>query len=170
MLSASVERVGNTSVLHCAGQIVVGERLSALRDIVLCELDKHTIFLDLSRVDRIDAGGLGLLVFLHTSVNGLGTSLKLLSPFGPGYGGSQADQTGFGVHALSGCRYRFRAAALGGRALRSLRLTHSCLEDRGITRVDLRILKATNGVQAMTERRPIKAWRKCSPFVERGSP
>jgi len=80
MLSASVERVGNTSVLHCAGQIVVGERLSALRDTVLCELDKHTIFLDLSRVDRIDAGGLGLLVFLHTSVNGLGTALKLLSP------------------------------------------------------------------------------------------
>lgn len=80
MLSASVERVGNTAVLHCAGQIVVGERLSALRDAVLCELDKHTIFLDLSRVDRIDAGGLGLLVFLHTSVNGLGTGLKLLSP------------------------------------------------------------------------------------------
>lgn len=80
MLSASVERVGNTSVVHCAGQIVVGEGLSALRDTVLCELDKHTIFLDLSRVDRIDAGGLGLLVFLHTTVNGLGTALKLLSP------------------------------------------------------------------------------------------
>jgi len=80
MLSASVERVGNTSVVHCAGQIVVGEGLSALRDTVLCELDKHTIFLDLWRVDRIDAGGLGLLVFLHTSVSGLGTSLKLLSP------------------------------------------------------------------------------------------
>lgn len=80
MLSASVERVGNTSVLHCAGQIVVGERLSVLRDTVLCELDKHTILLDLSRVDRIDAGGLGLLVFLHNSVNGLGTALKLLSP------------------------------------------------------------------------------------------
>ena len=49
---------------------------------ILCcvRLDKHTIFLDLSRVDRIDAGGLGLLVFLHTSVNGLGTALKLLSP------------------------------------------------------------------------------------------
>jgi anti-anti-sigma factor len=80
MLSTSVERVGDTAVLHCSGQIVVGERLSALRDAVLCELDKHTIFLDLSRVDRIDAGGLGLLVFLHTSVNGLGTALKLLSP------------------------------------------------------------------------------------------
>jgi anti-anti-sigma factor len=80
MLSAKVERVGNTAVLHCAGQIVVGKRLPALRDAVLCELDKHTIFLDLSRVDRIDAGGLGLLVFLHTSMNGLGTALKLLSP------------------------------------------------------------------------------------------
>jgi anti-anti-sigma factor len=47
---------------------------------VLCELGKRSIALDLSRVERIDAGGLGALVFLHTCVNGLGTELKLMRP------------------------------------------------------------------------------------------
>ena len=135
MLSVSVERVGNTSVVHCVGQIVVGEGLSALRDTVLCELDKHTIFLDLSRVDRVDAGGLGLLVFLHTSVNGLGTALKLLSPSAQVTEVLKLTKLD-SVFTLYPAGYRFRVAALGGRALRSLRLTPSCPEDSGITQVD----------------------------------
>jgi anti-anti-sigma factor len=80
MLDIRVERIRDTAILHCAGRIVVGNSLSALRDAVLCELDKRSIILDLSRVERIDAGGLGLLVFLHTCTHGLGSGLQLVRP------------------------------------------------------------------------------------------
>jgi anti-anti-sigma factor len=80
MLSINVERVGNTAVLHCSGRIVVGERLPALKEAVLCKLDKSVIVLDLAGVDAIDAGGLGLLVFLHICAHGLGTDLQLRAP------------------------------------------------------------------------------------------
>ena len=80
MLNIRIERTGETVILHCYGRIVTGNSLSALRDAVLCELDKGSIVLDLSRVERIDAGGLGMLVFLHTCTHGLGSELKLARP------------------------------------------------------------------------------------------
>ncbi len=83
MLNIRIERTGETAILYCDGRIVVGSALSALREAVLCELGKRSIVLDLSRVHRIDAGGLGTLVFLHTCVNGLGTELKLMRPSAP---------------------------------------------------------------------------------------
>ena len=77
MLTTDIERKGNTTIVRCMGRIVVGEALSKLRDAVLCEVDKQAIMLDLRAVEAIDAGGLGLLVFLHTCAHGLGTELKL---------------------------------------------------------------------------------------------
>ncbi len=77
MLTTDIERKGNTTIVRCVGRIVVGEELSKLRDAVLCELDRQTIVLDLAAVEAIDAGGLGLLVFLHTFAHGFGTELKL---------------------------------------------------------------------------------------------
>jgi len=76
MLTTDIERKGNTTIVRCVGRIVVGEELSKLRDAVLCELDKQTIVLDLAAVEAIDAGGLGLLVFLHTCAHGLGHSVR----------------------------------------------------------------------------------------------
>ena len=77
MLTIDLERKGSTTVVRCVGRIVVGKELLKLRDAVLCELDQQTIVLDLAAVGVIDAGGLGLLVFLHTCAHGLGTELKL---------------------------------------------------------------------------------------------
>src|SRR5438132_14059386 len=77
MLTTGIERKGRTTIIRCVGRIVVGKELSKLRDAVLCELDQQTIMLDLAAVEAIDAGGLGLLVFLHTCAHGLGTELKL---------------------------------------------------------------------------------------------
>jgi anti-anti-sigma factor len=82
MLSINVERDNDTAVLHCAGEIVVGSELSILRDAVLCALDQRAIVLDLAGVDRIDAAGLGMLLFLHTCTHGLGTEMRLLAPGG----------------------------------------------------------------------------------------
>ena len=80
MLTTGIERKGRTTIIRCVGRIVVGKELSKLRDAVLCELDQQTIVLDLVAVEAIDAGGLGLLVFLHTCAHGLGTELKLINP------------------------------------------------------------------------------------------
>jgi anti-anti-sigma factor len=80
MLTTDIERKRNTTIVCCVGRIVVGKELSKLRDAVLCELDQQTIMLDLRAVEVIDAGGLGLLVFLHTCAHGLGTALKLRNP------------------------------------------------------------------------------------------
>jgi anti-sigma B factor antagonist len=79
MLTTNIERNENTTIVRCVGRIVVGSELSKLRDAVLCELDKQTIVLDLGVVEAIDAGGLGLLVFLHKCAHGLGTELKLMN-------------------------------------------------------------------------------------------
>ncbi len=80
MLNIRIERTGETAILHCEGEIVVGRSLSALREAVLCELDQRSIILDLAHVERMDAGGLGMLVFLHTCTHGLGSGLKLVRP------------------------------------------------------------------------------------------
>ncbi len=80
MLAIDIERKGSTTVVWCAGRIVVGEGVSKLRDAVLCELGQQSIVLDLAAVEAIDAGGLGLLVFLHTCAHGLGIELKLMNP------------------------------------------------------------------------------------------
>src|SRR5438067_10173091 len=80
MLTTGIERKGSTTIVRCMGRIVVGKELSRLRDAVLCELGQQTITLDLAAVEAIDAGGLGLLVFLHTCAYGLGSELKLRNP------------------------------------------------------------------------------------------
>jgi anti-anti-sigma factor len=77
MLKIRVETKGNVAIVHCAGRMVVGEELTRLRDAVFCALDKTTILLDLAEVETIDAGGLGLLVFLHTCAHGLGNDLAI---------------------------------------------------------------------------------------------
>jgi anti-sigma B factor antagonist len=80
MLTIRIERKGSTTIVCCLGRIVVDKELSKLRDAVLCELDQQTIMLDLAAVKVMDAGGLGLLVFLHACAHGLGTALKLMNP------------------------------------------------------------------------------------------
>ena len=77
MLQVRTERKGNTAIVHCAGRLLLGQEVSKVRDAVLCAIDKETIVLDLAEVERIDASGLGLLVFLHTCTHGLGNDLMI---------------------------------------------------------------------------------------------
>src|SRR2546421_77953 len=80
MLDVRVERLSEKVVVHCAGRICAGENLSRLRTVVLCQRGARVIILDLANVTAIDAGGLGVLVFLHTSAQRLGRELKLRAP------------------------------------------------------------------------------------------
>jgi len=80
MLTIGLERKGSTTIVRCVGRIVVSEELSKLRDAVLCELDSQVIVLDVTQVEAIDGGGIGLLVFLRALALVAGFELKLMNP------------------------------------------------------------------------------------------
>lgn len=74
MLNLSVEELGKTVIMRCAGRIVRGDETTLLcatvgqygRDIVL----------DLSEVEAIDAAGIGALISLQAA----GLYLRLMNP------------------------------------------------------------------------------------------
>jgi anti-sigma B factor antagonist len=64
MLKVHTGKLGDVTVLCLQGQIVTGET-STLRDAVLLQSEASVVVLDLARVSRIDAGGLGVLLELR---------------------------------------------------------------------------------------------------------
>jgi len=68
-------------VLQCAGRIVRGEALHLLKDVAVASLTQtRVVVLDLSEVEMLDGGGLGMLVFLHRWTRDNGIQLKLVNP------------------------------------------------------------------------------------------
>jgi len=67
------EQAGDVAVRQRAGRIVRGEALQLLKDAVTSLRRPRVIVLDLSAVEMLDGGGLGMLVFLHcwTRDNGI---------------------------------------------------------------------------------------------------
>jgi anti-anti-sigma factor len=74
------EQAGDVTVLQCAGRIVRGEALQLLKDAVTSLRQARVIVLDLSAVEMLDGGGLGILVFLHCWTRDNGLQLKLVNP------------------------------------------------------------------------------------------
>jgi anti-anti-sigma factor len=77
MLTVTVKNSENGVVLQCQGRIVRGEETAVLCAAVAQK--GRNVTLDLTRVDAIDAAGIGLLVSLQAS----GIYLKLLNPTEP---------------------------------------------------------------------------------------
>jgi anti-anti-sigma factor len=75
MLNVVIENSGNVAILRCRGKIVEGEEVSTLFDTVISLENKRVVVLDLTRVSRIDARGLGILVLL---ARGAGVKLQLM--------------------------------------------------------------------------------------------
>src|SRR5215469_10681577 len=77
-LRLDTSKLGNITVIHCHGRIVVREEAAALSRAVAAVIDesKHVI-LELRGVTVIDSGGLGELVALHLWAHGCGGTLKL---------------------------------------------------------------------------------------------
>lgn len=73
------EKTGEVAVLQCTRRIM-GEALYLLKQAVTDLSRLRVIVLDLSDVDLIDAGGLGVLVFLHNWSSVKGVQLKLVNP------------------------------------------------------------------------------------------
>ena len=78
MLKITIGKLGQATVLQCRGRIVVGEECEVLRRAGLYNYGR-TLLLDLAQVDRIDAGGLGLLMELRCRAVSRGTRLKLIN-------------------------------------------------------------------------------------------
>jgi anti-anti-sigma factor len=74
------EQTGDVAVLQCAGRIVRGEALHFLKDAVTGLSQPRVVVLDLTEVDMIDGGGLGMLVFLHRWTRDNDIQLKLVNP------------------------------------------------------------------------------------------
>jgi anti-anti-sigma factor len=79
-LSIKREQTGDVAVLQCAGRIVRGEALHFLKDAVTCLNRPRVVVLDLSEVEMLDGGGLGMLVFLHRWTRDNRIQLKLVNP------------------------------------------------------------------------------------------
>ena len=80
MISVNVERVGELSVVECDGRIVRSDAAFALRDGVTSQAAARVIVLDLSEVNALEGGGLGMLVFLQRWAQAHHIQLKLFNP------------------------------------------------------------------------------------------
>lgn len=79
-LHIKMEQTGDVRVLQCAGRLVRGEALRLLKDAVTSLSRLRVVILDLSELEMLDGGGLGMLVFQHNWTRSSGIQLKLVNP------------------------------------------------------------------------------------------
>ncbi len=79
MLQATIQELGDTNVLHCRGRIVLGEGYAILRDAAMSQGHVRLLVLDLAQVDRIDAGGLGVLLDVREWARANAIRFKLMN-------------------------------------------------------------------------------------------
>ena len=80
MLSATVQRLGDTSIFHLQGRLVIdGDSWSILRNALLGQADASRIVINLAQVDRIDAWGLGALLRLRGWAHARGMTFKVMN-------------------------------------------------------------------------------------------
>jgi anti-anti-sigma regulatory factor len=82
MFAIHVESLGDLSIIECRGRIIRSDSVFKLRDVVQ-EQTANTIALDLSEVEAIGGGGLGILAFLERWARANNVHLKLYSPSRP---------------------------------------------------------------------------------------
>ena len=80
MISVNVEKLGDLSVVECDGRIVRSDAAFSLRDSVISQSDARVIVLDLSEVNALEGGGLGMLMFLQHWAQDHHIQLKLFNP------------------------------------------------------------------------------------------
>jgi anti-anti-sigma regulatory factor len=76
MLNLNVEKMGDVTVIRCEGRIVRSDAAFRLRDAVTQQRDARVVLLDLSGVDALEGGGLGMLLFLQVWTRDHGIQLK----------------------------------------------------------------------------------------------
>ena len=79
-LTIKRDQTGDVAILQCVGRIVRGEPLHFLKDAVTSLKNPRMVVLDLTDVEMLDGGGLGMLVFLHRWTRDNRIQLKLVNP------------------------------------------------------------------------------------------
>ncbi len=80
MLTLQAETLTDLTVVECKGRIVRSDDVFRLRDLVQARTEAKVIVLDLSEVEVIGGGGLGMLAFLEHWAREHHIRLKLFSP------------------------------------------------------------------------------------------
>lgn len=78
MLKVMVQRLADVSIVHCKGRILAGDACSRLRTALLSQ-HIRTLVLDLAQVERIDAGGLGVLLSARAQARADSVRFKLMN-------------------------------------------------------------------------------------------
>jgi anti-anti-sigma factor len=81
-LHIKIEETADVAVLQCVGRLVRGEALHFLKQAVMSLQQARIVVLDLSGMETVDGGGLGMLVFLHRWTRENAIQLKLVNPSG----------------------------------------------------------------------------------------
>jgi anti-anti-sigma factor len=79
-LKIEVQHTGDVAVVNCVGRIVRGDASCNLKNAVMTQRGARIVVLDLSDVEMVDGGGLGMLVFLRRWTSENGMQLKLVNP------------------------------------------------------------------------------------------
>lgn len=80
MLKVTIERRGDVAVIHCEGRVVQSAAAFRLRDAVTQQGDTRAVLVDLSNVQSVEGGGLGMLVFLQRWAGEHGIQFKVFAP------------------------------------------------------------------------------------------
>src|SRR6266478_1720250 len=80
MFKVNIENIGDVAVIHCEGRIVRSEAIFRLRDAVTRQGDARVVLLDLSDVQSLEGGGLGMLLFLQRWTSEQGIQFKVFDP------------------------------------------------------------------------------------------
>ena len=80
MLKVNIDNIGDLAIVECEGRIVRSEAAFKLRDAVTSQSDARIVVLELSEVDALEGGGLGMLIFLQRWARDHGIRFKLFNP------------------------------------------------------------------------------------------
>jgi anti-anti-sigma factor len=78
MLSLRIQKLGDATVIRCAGRLVI-PYADILRNAALRQRRIRTLVLDLADIIAVDAAGLGMLASLRAWGKETGTALKLMN-------------------------------------------------------------------------------------------
>ena len=80
MLKVNIENIGDLAIVQCEGRIVQSDAAFTLRDAVTSQRDARTVVVELSDVNAVEGGGLGMFVFLQRWAHERDIRLKLFNP------------------------------------------------------------------------------------------
>ena len=80
MSNIHVDKVGDMAVVECEGRFVRSDEAFKLRDAVAKQTDAHVIVLDLTEMQAIGGGAIGVLVFLQRWCRDHDIRFKLFNP------------------------------------------------------------------------------------------